>query len=481
MKHYLALVVAIGAFHCAYAQEPALRETLFKEVDEALGAAQAVDARLLSPNHFIDGAKAYLNAESDFERGRSLNRITGQLASAIEAFTKAKEAAENASTSLASPIQAREDAIAALAESFAVDLWNEAEELFSESARNLETGNAEAATERAKKAESLYRDAELEGIKAQHLSHTRSLIAQAEQIEVPQYAPKTFAKAKSLLAQAEAELNKSRYEVGLPGELTKQADYETRHAELIANYIRGAETEAWGVEDIILLYEQSILEIAAAADKTLMLDKGSEPAANEMADYIRMLHDREQQMQADIKNEQQRNAGLEEEIRDLDEQLGTLYQERSLLIQRIEDEARTRDQFAKINTIFFPQEARVSREGNDIILRLLGLSFESGGIDIRATYDPLLQKVREAIEVFPRSQVTVEGHTDSRGGARSNMVLSRNRAEAVAQHLTNKFALPAHRIGAVGYGQTQPIANNETEQGRTNNRRINIRIEPQLR
>ena len=61
------------------------------------------------------------------------------------------------------------------------------------------------------------------------------------------------------------------------------------------------------------------------------------------------------------------------------------------------------------------------------------------------------------------------------------MVLSRNRAEAVAQHLTNKFALPAHRIGAVGYGQTQPIANNETEQGRTNNRRINIRIEPQLR
>ena len=478
MKHYLTLVVAISAFHCAYAQEPALRETLFKEADEALGAAQAVDARLLSPNHFVDGAKAYLNAENDFERGRSLNRITGQLTSAIEAFTKAKEAAENASTGLAPLIQAREDAVTALAESFAVDLWNEAEELFSESAKNLETGNAEAATERAKKAESLYRDAELEGIKAQHLSHTRSLIAQAEQIGVPQYAPKTFAIAKSLLDQAEAELNKNRYEVGLPGELTEQADYETRHAELIANYIRRAGTETWGVEDIIMLYEQSILEIAAAADKTLMLDKGSEPAANEMVDYIRMLHNREQQMQADIKNEQQRNTGLEEEIRDLDEQLGTLYQERSLLIQRIEDEARTKDQFAKINTIFTPQEARVSREGNDIILRLLGLSFESGGIDIRDTHNPLLQKVREAVEVFPRSQVTVEGHTDSRGGARSNMVLSRNRAEAVAQYLTNKFTLPAHRISAVGYGQTQPIANNETEQGRANNRRINIRIEP---
>jgi len=480
MKRYLTLAVVISMFHCAYAQETGLRETLFKEADEALSAAQAVDARLLSPGHFLDGAKAYLSAENDFERGRSLNRITGQLASAIEAFTKAKEAAENASIDLASLIQAREDAITALAESFAIDLWNEAEELFSESAKNLETGNTESTTEQAEKAESLYRDAELEGIKAQHLSHTRSLVAQAEQIGVPQYAPKTFAKAKSLLAQAEAELNKNRYEVGLPGELTEQADYETRHAELIADYIRGAETEAWSVEDVILLYEQSILKIAAAADKTLILDKGSDSAANEMADYIRMLHDRELQMQADIKNEQQRNTGLEEEIRDLDEQLGTLYQERSLLIQRIEDEARTKDQFVKINTIFTPQEARVSREGNDIILRLLGLSFESGRIDIRDTYDPLLQKVREAIEIFPRSQVTVEGHTDSRGGARSNMVLSRNRAEAVAQYLTNQFALPAHRISAMGYGQTQPIANNETEQGRANNRRINIRIKPQI-
>lgn len=480
MKYYLAIAAAVGLFHFTYAQEPALRETLFKEADEAVQAAQAVNALLLAPNHFTDGAKAYLSAENDFERGRSLNRITSQLTSAIDAFTKAKKAAENASTILAPLIKAREDAIAALAETFSVDLWSEAEELFSAAAKRLETGDVDGARERAAETEPLYRDAELEGIKAQHLSHTRSLIAQGEQTGLSRYAPKTFAKAQFLLVQAEEELNTNRYDTELPGRLAEQANYEARHAELIANHIRETETEAWNVEDVILLYEQSILEIAAAADKTVRLDEGAQLVADELVLYIEALHRRQQQMQVDIENEQQRSVGLEEEIRDLDEQLGTLYQERSLLIQRLEAEARIRDQFAKINTIFAPEEARVSREDNSIIVRLVGLSFESGGTDVRPIYDSLLQKVHDAVEVFPRSKITVEGHTDSRGGARANVALSRNRAEAVAQYLTNKFAIPAHRISAVGYGQTQPIANNETEQGRANNRRINIRIEPQF-
>ena len=60
------------------------------------------------------------------------------------------------------------------------------------------------------------------------------------------------------------------------------------------------------------------------------------------------------------------------------------------------------------------------------------------------------------------------------------MALSRTRAEAVGQYLTNQFGIPAFRISAVGYGETRPIANNETQQGRARNRRIDIRIEPQL-
>jgi outer membrane protein OmpA-like peptidoglycan-associated protein len=82
--------------------------------------------------------------------------------------------------------------------------------------------------------------------------------------------------------------------------------------------------------------------------------------------------------------------------------------------------------------------------------------------------------------VFPRSQIVVEGHTDSYGGDENNLALSRRRAEAVSAYLTNELSVPTFRISAVGYGETQPIANNDTEQGRERNRRIDVIIEPQL-
>jgi OOP family OmpA-OmpF porin len=88
--------------------------------------------------------------------------------------------------------------------------------------------------------------------------------------------------------------------------------------------------------------------------------------------------------------------------------------------------------------------------------------------------------VRQAIDVFPNSQAVIEGHTDSYGGDESNMALSRRRAEAVSGYLTNELGVPAFRLSAVGYGETRPIANNETAQGRERNRRIDVRIQPQL-
>jgi OmpA-OmpF porin, OOP family len=88
--------------------------------------------------------------------------------------------------------------------------------------------------------------------------------------------------------------------------------------------------------------------------------------------------------------------------------------------------------------------------------------------------------VRQAATVFPQSQIVIEGHTDSYGGDETNMTLSRQRAEAVSQYLSSQFGIPAFRITAIGYGETRPIANNETAQGRARNRRIDVRIEPQL-
>ena len=113
-------------------------------------------------------------------------------------------------------------------------------------------------------------------------------------------------------------------------------------------------------------------------------------------------------------------------------------------------------------------------------MRLVGLTFDSGQANVGSQYRPLLAKVRDAVEVFPGSQVIVEGHTDAYGSDGANMTLSRTRAEAVSRYFSTELNIASYRISAVGYGETRPIANNETPQGRTRNRRFDILIKPQL-
>ena len=478
MKSWLALATALALVQTAGAQD--LRGTLFEAADDALEAAQAANAPLLAPRAYADGLQAYAAAENDLARGRNLDRIRNRLADAAATFGEAAEAAEIASITLAPLIKTREDALNASADNFAVELWSDAEEAFNTASRRLESGDIRAARNRADEAEALYRDAELTAIKAQYLSQTRALLAQADQARVPRFAPKTYERARALLAQAEQELNENRYDTDLPRSLAQQANYEARHAIFLAERIRVLREEDWTEEDIILNYEQPITEIAAAAERVAQLDAGTEPVTQELVAYIEDVRQRELQLEIDLDESRRRIVGLEEEIRELDDQLGGVSQERVALVQRLEAEERIREQFARVETMFSRDEARVSREGSSIIMRLVGLTFESGEANVAAQYAPLLQRVHDAVEIFPRSQVVVEGHTDSYGGDESNMALSRSRAEAVGDYLNAELGIATFRISAVGYGETRPIANNETPQGRTRNRRIDIRIEPQL-
>jgi outer membrane protein OmpA-like peptidoglycan-associated protein len=480
LTRFAALVCLLTAFAARAPAQDNLRTSLFAQADTALEQARAADAELLAPGTFTRGLEAYIGAESDFTRGRNMDRIRSALASATRAFTEARDAAEIANVTLAAVLKTRADATKANAATFAAELWAEAGESFDSAARRLESGDIRGARSRADQAETMFRDAELTAIKAQYLSQTRALLAEAEQARVPRVAPRTYERARSLLAEAERELNENRYDTDLPRSLAQQANYEARHAIYLAGFIDRLRSEDQSLEDLILRYEQPLLDISAAADKVAQLDKGIEPVVTELVAYIEGLRDRAAQGEVDLADTRARVADLEEEIRDLDQRLGGVSQERVALVQRLAAEERIREQFAAIENMFGRDEARVSRESNRMVIRLVGLTFQSGQDVVRPTYRPLLEKLRQAADVFPRSQLTIEGHTDSYGGDESNLALSRRRAEAVSAFLTNELNVPAFRISSVGYGETQPIANNDTEQGRTRNRRIDVIIEPQL-
>ena len=192
-----------------------------------------------------------MTAESDLARGRNMDRIRDALATATTAFKEAKGAAEIANVTLASLIKTRADANNANAATFAAQLWTDAAERFDSAARRLETGDIRGARSRADEAEALYRDAELTAIKAQYLSQTRALLAEADQARVARVAPKTYEKARALLAQAERELNENRYDTDLPRSLAQQANYEARHAIYLAKVLGAMRDEDRSLEDII--------------------------------------------------------------------------------------------------------------------------------------------------------------------------------------------------------------------------------------
>jgi outer membrane protein OmpA-like peptidoglycan-associated protein len=474
----LIAISILAAAQAAFAQ--GLRESLFAEADNKLAEAEAANIELLAPGDYERAMERYRAAEEDLARERNIDRIRFGLTEVVRLLDQAIESSEIAKITLAPLLKTREDAENADADTFAAELWTEAEELFDEAARRLESGNIRSARETSTEAEALFRDAELTAIKAQYLSQTRALLAQATQLRVPRYAPATFERAQSLLEQAETELNENRYDTDLPRSLAQQANYEARHAIFLARQIERVDDGELTTEELILRYEEPLTQIAAAADRVAPLDAGTESITEELILFIEQLREEGQQAEVDLSDSRTRIAELEDEIRELDEQLGGVSQERVALVQRLEAEARIREQFETIENLFTRDEARVSREGNNLVLRLVGLTFESGSAVVEEQHRALLQKVAEAASVFPRSQLVIEGHTDSYGSDTTNMSLSRQRAEAVSAFLTAQFGIPAFRSSAVGYGETQPIANNETPQGRERNRRIDIRIEPEL-
>jgi outer membrane protein OmpA-like peptidoglycan-associated protein len=89
--------------------------------------------------------------------------------------------------------------------------------------------------------------------------------------------------------------------------------------------------------------------------------------------------------------------------------------------------------------------------------------------------EPLLESAAATLNRYPNLQIEVAGHTDSDGSGEANYGLSTRRANTVRDHLI-MFGVDEIRLTAVGYGESQPIGDNETIQGRAANRRVELRI-----
>lgn len=455
-----------------------LRNTFFKDADAAKAAADAANANLLAPRSYQRGMKEYRDADNALVRGRNIETVRSNAADATKYFRSAADKARLAGTALAQVMKSRQDAANARAPELSRDIWQNAQRKFSDAIRLLERGDLKGAKRRDIEATSLYRDAELIAIKAQYLSDTRRLLADADRARVGRYAPITLGKAKQMLADAERELSENRYDTDLPRSLARQANYEAKHAIYLSEVVRQVRDRKLTTEQLVLSWEKPLRSISGAADIAPEMAQGPNQLADELVAFIEYILHMNQSLEQEKSESELRVTDIEEELRALDERLGGATQERAALIERLAAQARVKEQFTRVEKMFTSDEARVFRHGNTIILRLVGLTFDSGASQIRPSNFNLLAKVEKAIDVFPRSELIIEGHTDAHGGDDFNQKLSQDRAESVHQYMINAMRIPTYRLIATGYGETRPVASNETEWGRRRNRRIDIVIKP---
>ncbi len=107
-----------------------------------------------------------------------------------------------------------------------------------------------------------------------------------------------------------------------------------------------------------------------------------------------------------------------------------------------------------------------------------GVHFETNKHDLTPDSKQTLDKLAAVLTEYPDTNVLVVGHTDSQGSEAYNMTLSKNRAYAVTNYFTHEKGLNPSRFTTNWFGETKPIADNNTAEGRAQNRRVNIVIVP---
>lgn len=135
---------------------------------------------------------------------------------------------------------------------------------------------------------------------------------------------------------------------------------------------------------------------------------------------------------------------------------------------------------AKEGHCFHISSIRLASSGEDVRSKILkegrystnAIQFNTGSAAIKSESEPVIKEIAHILEENPALNLKITGHTDTDGKKDSNMLLSRQRAAAVKNELVQKHGIAARRLDTDGKGDTEPVADNTTAEGKAENRRV---------
>ncbi|MET0002388.1 MAG: OmpA family protein [Candidatus Thiodiazotropha sp.] len=378
--------------------------------------------------------------------------VAEKVAEVDQLLDKAESDATRSKRLMREVLEARQLAIAAGADTMLKERFELLDDKLRKASTLVEKGDIEDAKKWRPEMLQGYSDVELDALKQDATENARQDIAQATESEADEYSPKTLKRALEELALSVAVLETNRTQREKAKNHALQASRLARRSIEITEMIKDFKRREYTMEEIILWYQKQISLISEPTGDELHFDQPNHEVVtalrNKLVNYTEI-------QQVELATRMDLQSRLE-------------------AVERENREAQAR--FDKIQDLFSAYEANVYRQGHNVLLELRAFNFPSGGSDIQSENFALLDKIVTAVKSFPNPDVVVSGHTDSVGGADVNQQLSQRRAETVASFLEKVGGVARNHITAIGYGESRPVANNETERGRKSNRRIEVLI-----
>lgn len=454
----LLSLILVSLFYSGCASTPTLsRSQVFEEYERIshlqsrMNEDRVNDLLDLAPVGFA-AAQSKLAEAIVLGQKRNDAGVAEKVAEVDQLLDKAESDATRSKRLMREVLEARQLAIAAGADTMLKERFDLLDEKLRKASTLVEKGDIEDAKKWRPEMLQGYSDVELDALKQDATENARQDIAQATESEADEYSPKTLKRALEELALSVAVLETNRSQREKAKNHALQASRLARRSVEITEMIKDFKRREYTMEEIILWYQKQISLISEPTGDELHFDQPNHEVVtalrNKLVNYTEI-------QQAELATRMDLQSRLE-------------------AVERENREAQAR--FDKIQDLFSAYEANVYRQGHNVLLELRAFNFPSGGSEIQSENFALLDKIVTAVKSFPNPDVVVSGHTDSVGGADVNQQLSQRRAETVASFLEKVGGVARNHITAIGYGESRPVANNETERGRKSNRRIEVLI-----
>ncbi len=483
MKYFVALCLLSALAGSCSSTQPrtdisanAVPMEEISKLESGIKAGYGKHLDVLAHREFEKSQRSLNDAKTGIADKKENRDVLNDVTEGRNHLDKALEEASDRSAPLQSVIDARQAALNAGAQNFP-----RTQEKLKSIDEDVQEGAESAKNWKAEKVAGLqkqYLDLELVAITSTQLGKAAANIENAKNEGAKSLTPKTFKTAEVNFTTAENVIATNRNEPSRYSEAVRKAVLSADFLNAVITTAKKGSSrvdEATAVKLVNQDRKVSQLQTQLGAEKDdkertvsqLQTQLGAEKGEKERTVAAKVEKEREvAQLQTQL------GAEKDESVK-----LNDAYAKQGQKLKAADVLVNLQNAIDGARKDFSTSEAEVFQQGNTLLIRLKSMKFSKGRAELPSDSLSVLAKVKNvALELGPKSML-VEGHTDSTGDSAVNLRLSRERAQAVATYFGANGIAP-EKIQTAGYGFEKPIASNKTNEGRAQNRRVDVIITP---